>query len=202
MFFRTKKSGSCLYLQVVVNRWEDGRSRQRVLATLGRLDQLQQSGQLDALLLSGARFSQSLLLLSAQAEGRLPVITTQSLGPGLILGRLWQETGCQAVIQELLADRRYEFPLERAIFLTVVHRLLCPGSDRAADKWRSDYVLEGCESLQLHHLYRAMAGWGRSWPRTNRRAERRLPRVARRIDRGRLVRASAGFVQRVGVGVL
>ena len=41
MFFRTKKSGTRSYLQVVENRWENGRSRQRVVATLGRLDQLQ-----------------------------------------------------------------------------------------------------------------------------------------------------------------
>jgi hypothetical protein len=59
MFFRTKNSGSRSYLQIVENRWEDGRPRQRVIATLGRLDQLQQSGQLDALLVSGARLAQS-----------------------------------------------------------------------------------------------------------------------------------------------
>jgi hypothetical protein len=52
MFFRTKKSGARSYLQVVENRWENGRSRQRVVATLGRLDQLQESGQLHALLAS------------------------------------------------------------------------------------------------------------------------------------------------------
>ena len=52
MFFRTKTSGSRSYLQIVENRWEEGRPRQRVIATLGRLDQLQQSGQLDALLVS------------------------------------------------------------------------------------------------------------------------------------------------------
>ena len=53
MFFRTKKSGSRSYLQIVENRWENGRARQRVVTTLGRLDQLQESGQLDALLASG-----------------------------------------------------------------------------------------------------------------------------------------------------
>jgi hypothetical protein len=65
MFFRTKKSGSRSYLQIVENRWENGRSRQRVVTTLGRLDQLQESGQLDALLASGARLAHSVLLLSA-----------------------------------------------------------------------------------------------------------------------------------------
>ena len=36
-----EETGLRVYLQVVENRWEDGRSRQRVVATLGRLDQLQ-----------------------------------------------------------------------------------------------------------------------------------------------------------------
>src|SRR5271155_5591241 len=123
MFFRSKKSGSRTYVQIVENRWEDGQARQQVLATLGRLDQLLQDGQLDALLLSGARFSQTLLLLSAHAEGRLPRISTQHIGPALLFERLWQETGCRHVLDRLLAGRHFEFPVERAVFLTVLHRL-------------------------------------------------------------------------------
>jgi transposase len=160
MFFRTKKSGSRSYLQIVENRWEDGRSRQRVVTTLGRLDQLQESGQLDALLASGARLAHSVLLLSAHAQGRLPIIKTTHIGPALIFGRLWDQTGCQRAIQRLLARRRFEFDVERAIFLTVLHRLFASGSDRAADKWKQHYQIEGCDSLQLHHLYRAMAWLG------------------------------------------
>jgi Transposase DDE domain len=164
MFFRTKTSGPRTYLQIVENRWEDGRPRQRVLATLGRLDQLQQSGQLDALLASGARLAQSVLLLSAHDTGRLPTITTRRIGPALIFQRLWQQTGCQRAITQLLNGRRFEFDVERAIFLTVLHRLFAPGSDRAADKWRADYQIDGCEALQLHHLYRAMAWLGEELP--------------------------------------
>ena len=164
MFFRTKTSGPRTYLQIVENRWEDGRTRQRVVATLGRLDQLQQTGQLDALLLSGARLAQSVLLLSAHAQGQLPTITTRRIGPALIFERLWQQTGCQRVIEQLLDGRRFEFNVERAILLTVLHRLFDPGSDRAADKWRTDYQIEGCEPLQLHHLYRAMAWLGEELP--------------------------------------
>ncbi len=164
MFFRTKKSGSRTYLQVVENRWENGRSRQRVVATLGRLDQLQESGQLDALLASGARLAKSVLLLSAHAQGRLPVIKTQHIGPALIFERLWQQTGCQRVLKKLLSRRRFEFDVERAIFLTVLHRLFVSGSDRAADKWKQHYQIEGCDSLQLHHLYRAMAWLGEVLP--------------------------------------
>ena len=165
MFFRTKTSGPRTYLQVVENRWEDGRSRQRVVATLGRLDQLQQSGQLEALLISGARLAESVLVLTDHARGRLPAYTSRRIGPGLVFQRLWQQTGCQHVIRQLLKGRRHEFPVERAIFLTVLHRLFDPGSDRAAEKWKNDYQIEGCESLQLHHLYRAMAWLGEELPR-------------------------------------
>jgi len=164
MFFRTKTSGPRSYLQVVENRWEDGRSRQRVIATLGRLDHLRESGQLDALLASGARLSQSVLLLSAHAQGHLPTLTARRIGPALVFERLWQQTGCQQVIERLLGGRRFEFDPERAIFLTVLHRLFAPGSDRAAEKWKDDYQIDGCESLQLHHLYRAMGWLGEELP--------------------------------------
>ena len=165
MFFRTKNSGTRSYLQIVENRWEDGRSRQRVVATLGRLDQLQQTGQLDALLASGARFAQSVLVLSAHSKGRLPVVHNRRIGPALIFERLWQQTGCRRVIEQLLGPRRFEFDVERAVFLTVLHRLFDSGSDRAADKWKKDYQIEGCDALQLHHLYRAMAWLGEVLPK-------------------------------------
>ena len=182
MFFRTKTSGPRSYLQIVENRWEDGRPRQRVIATLGRLDQLQQTGQLDALLVSGARFAQSVLLLSAHAKGQVPVITTRRIGPALVFERLWQQTGCQRVIHQLLEERRFEFDVERAVFLTVLHRLFDPGSDRAADKWKSDYQIEGGDALQLHHFYRAMAWLGEELPKDHRRTRRRSPPAAPRTE--------------------
>jgi hypothetical protein len=164
MFFRVKPSGQRRYLQLVENSWDQGRTKQRVLATLGRLDQLQQSGQLDALLASGARLAQHALLLTAHRDGQLPTLTTRRIGPALIFDRLWQVTGCREVVTELLADRRFEFAVERAVFLTVLHRLFAPGSDRAADRWRTDYLIDGSDGLQLHQLYRAMAWLGEELP--------------------------------------
>ena len=164
MFFRQKKSGSRTYLQIVENRWEKGRTRQQVIATLGRLDQLQQSGQLQGLLRSGARFCESVLLLAAHQRGETTAMHTRSIGPTLIFERLWHQTGCQQVISRLLEGRKFEFPVERAIFLTVLHRLFPSGSDRAADKWKETIDIEGVAGLQLHHLYRAMAWLGEALP--------------------------------------
>src|SRR4029077_11303493 len=80
----------------------------------------------------GARLAQSVLLLSAHAKGHLPTITTRRIGSALIFERLWQQTGCRHVVERLLEGRRFEFDVERAVFLTVLHRLFNPGSDRAA----------------------------------------------------------------------
>lgn len=164
MFFRTKKSGPRTYLQVVENHWRDGRPQQTVLATLGRLDELQADGQVDRLLASGARFAQKVLILSEFQKNHLPVIRTRHWGAPLVFEKLWRATGCHAVLTELLRERRFEFAVERAVFLTVLHRLLAPGSDRACAKWKQDYVLEGIDRLELHHLYRAMAWLGGELP--------------------------------------
>ncbi len=56
-------------------------------------------------------------------------------------------------------------PLERAAFLTVLHRLICGGSDRAADRWREDYRIDGVDKIDLHHLYRTMAWLGEELPK-------------------------------------
>src|SRR6516164_3032053 len=182
MFFRVKPSGPRRYLQLVENFWDGGRTKQRVLCTLGRLDHLQDSGQLDALLVSGARFAEKVLLLTAHQDGQAPVVTTRRIGPPLIFERLWQQTGCRDVLRELLAERRFEFPVERAVFLTVLHRLCATGSDRAADRWKRDYALDGAEDLQLHHLYRAMAWLGEALPPTQQQGSTKLvPRCTKDV---------------------
>jgi len=98
---------------------------------LGRLDELQAAGHLDGLLASGARFAEHVLLLTAHRQGHAPAISMRRIGPSLIFERLWRETGCQAVVSELLAGRHYDFDVERAIFLTVLHRLCASGCQPA-----------------------------------------------------------------------
>src|ERR1051325_11189293 len=99
MFFRVKPAGPRRYLQIVENHWVDGRSRQRVVATLGRLDHLQAEGRLDSLLASGARHAQQTLLLTALEKGQLDAVSRQRFGPVAIFERLWQATGCGAVLR-------------------------------------------------------------------------------------------------------
>ena len=130
MFFRQKKSAGRVYLQIVENERADGRVRQRVIATVGRMEELAATGALDRLLASGARFSEHAMLISAlAADAEGPRLHCRRIGGPLVFGRLWEETGCRAVLEDLLADRAFEFPVERAVFATALHRLVVSGSD-------------------------------------------------------------------------
>lgn len=161
MFFRQKRSGKHTYLQIVENRWENNRSKQRVVATVGRLDELQESGKLDGLLQSGGKFAEAVLVLSAHRRGDAPAIRQSRVGPEMVFGRLWEELHIPQVIAGLLAGRRFAIPVERILFLTVLHRLFSSGSDRSCLlTWKERYAIPGTDSVDLHHLYRAMAWLG------------------------------------------
>jgi len=154
MFARVKKSGKYQYLQIVENRKEKGKVKQRVIATVGRMDQLHEKNRVETLIRSLSRFSEkALLILSGQSETSTEAV---KIGPAMIFERLWKETGIQKAIRQMTEDRKFEFDIERALFLTVLHRLMEPGSDRACDKWRRDYRISGTGGIELHHLYRAM----------------------------------------------
>lgn len=165
MFVRTQTNGSRTYLLIVDNEWVEGKVKQRVLLRLGRLDQLLASGRLDSLLQSLGRFPEKLSVLGAHVRGESIATRSARIGPALIFQRLWQACLIDRVLTALLEGRRFEFSIERAIFLTVLHRLFAPGSDRAAEKWKDDYAIEGVGELDLHHLYRAMAWLGDVLPK-------------------------------------
>jgi len=158
MFVRVKKSGNNQYLQIVENRRENGKTKQRVISTIGRLDRLQARGDIETLVRSLSRFSEKILMvLSGQSD---PHTQAVKIGPTLIFERLWEQTGIKSILQGLLRDRKFQFNIERAVFLTVLHRLFISGSDLFCDEWKGTYKIPGSEELSLHHLYRAMAYLG------------------------------------------
>jgi hypothetical protein len=179
MFFRIKPSGDRRYLQIVENTRDGAKTRQTVLATLGRIDELKESGKLDALLRSGARLCETAVLISSLRDGTLDGVATRRIGAPLVFGRLWEETGCRKLIEDLARRRGFGFSIERAVFATVLHRLMVSGSDRACERWLEAYRVDGAETLELHHLYRAMTWLGEALADQSgaTRAERRTKDV-------------------------
>ncbi len=162
MFFRLKRSGERAYVQIVENKRIDGAVRQSVVATLGRADELEASGALASLLASGAKLTDQVMLITAldQDEGGAVSASAKRLGGPLLFGKIWERLGVPEVLSDLLADRAFEFSVERAVFVSTLHRLFVSGSDRDGASWMQDYDIAGAAGLDLHHFYRAMAWLG------------------------------------------
>ena len=164
MFVREKHINGYTYLYLVETVREDGRAKQRIIKNLGRKEAVLASGGLERLATSVARYAERAVVLSQLEAGNPDGLACRRIGAPLLFGRLWEQTGCRAVLEELLGGRGFEVPVERAVFATVLHRIMVSGSDRACEKWLADYDVPGAEGLALHHLYRAMAWLGEELP--------------------------------------
>jgi len=158
MFVRLKKTGSYQYLQIVQTYREGKKVKQRVICTLGRLEELQEKGEIESIITSLSKYSQEVLMcLTGRGD---PRSVSFIIGPVLVFERLWRECGIYSIINQLIEGRKFEFNVERAIFVTVLHRLFISGSDRSCEYWMKGYRIDGSERLSLHHFYRAMAFLG------------------------------------------
>jgi hypothetical protein len=72
----------------------------------------------EALMRSGLRHCEKLAVIDAHDAGETEPVTVLRIGTELVFGRLWKESGIQQVVQSLLQARRYEFDVERAVYLT------------------------------------------------------------------------------------
>ena len=159
MFVREKTVNGYTYLYLVESVRENGRTKQRIIRNLGRKEAVLASGALDRLIASIGRFAERTLVLRAIEEGDAR-FEVRRIGAPLLFGRLWEDSGCRAVVSALVAGRGFGFEVERAVFVAVLHRLMVSGSDRSCVHWMADYAIPGADGLALHRFYRAMAWLG------------------------------------------
>jgi hypothetical protein len=163
MFVRLKRSGppGALreYLQIVESFRDQGKVRQRLIATLGRRDELVATGALDDLIRSLTKFSERLRVVERVRHDGLQAHTARAWGPALVFGRLWEQQGVPEILTRLTHGRRFGFDVERACFLLALQRLCAPGSDLQGAGWLRTIECPGAEALDLQHLYRTGGGF-------------------------------------------
>jgi hypothetical protein len=156
VYVRTKQGGTRhsphSYLQIVEGYRQNGRVKQRVVANLGRLDELVSGGDLDGLITSLARFSKRLKILDLTRDPDVTQCADKLWGPILVFRRLWDEQGLPQIIRQLAAGSQFRFDLERICFALAVQRLIQPGSDLAGERWMQSVA--GLEGIPRHQLYR------------------------------------------------
>ena len=167
MFVRVKKVQAngrhYRYLQSVENFRDGERVRQRVLGSLGRLDELLASGDLERVITQLVEQCPSVRVLRAEQAGALVVVSDRSWGPVLVFNRLWEELGLKALLGQL--GRGVDFDFERMIFAQVLQRFCEPGSDLRGSKWIDTVHEPAFARLRLEHFYRSL---GRLWKHKQR----------------------------------
>src|SRR5436190_18264341 len=90
MFARDKRIGPYTYVYLVENVREEGRTKQRIIANLGRKEVVVARGDLDRLARSVVRLAQRSMVLSLVEGEAPPNARCQRIGPALLFERLWR----------------------------------------------------------------------------------------------------------------
>lgn len=158
MYARTKtfinKDGSeRTYLYIVESVRVQGKIRQKIIANLGRIEDMQ-SGDLDRLIESLAKFSKKKWV---QAEAaKLMVSYAKEWGTDLVFRNIWERLGLHSTLEKLLAKTEIGAPLAEAVYAMVLNRICDPLSKRAVNEWINEIYRPSFDELQLHHFYRAL----------------------------------------------
>jgi len=93
------------YLQIVENRRDGKETVQRVIATIGRMDQLQAGSDIETLVRSLSRFSEKvLLILSGKSDVHA---SAKKIGPFSDFRQAMEGVGYRRIIQAHLAERKF-----------------------------------------------------------------------------------------------
>ena len=160
MYIRIKKSGSKnkphQYLQIVES-FRDGKTvRQRVIATLGRLDQLRAEGRIEGLIRSLSRFSERVRVIEAARKPDISSCKATIWGPALVFEKLWRHQGLPEIISRLAERRRFSFDIPQVTFALILQRLMEPSSDLQGSRWVETVETEGFDLISLQYLYRTV----------------------------------------------
>jgi transposase len=154
MFIRVTKSKNHEYVKVVENYREDGKVKQKVIANLGKLEDISQR--------EAENIASKLLLLAKSKKS----VTQNELLPNLeelgrynygyvVYRKLWNRFKLDEILDKLVEGREIEYDFKSVIFSMVVDRLLKPKSKLALFNNKDDYFNLN-DKLNINHIYRSL----------------------------------------------
>lgn len=154
MFIKLTRSGGHSYAQLVESfRNEQGKPRQRTVATIGRIDDA--GGAVD-LLLKGLLRAKGMPASMADTP-QVAFESALALGDVWALDQLWKEIGFDR-LAAVFRKARYTTPIEHAVRVMVFNRLCDPESKLGVLRWLETVSLPEVDtsSLTHQHLLRSM----------------------------------------------
>ena len=155
MFIKLTRAGGHSYAQLVESfRNEQGKPRQRTVATIGRVDD--SGGAVDSLL-NGLLRATGRQPLGVDVTPQVQFESALALGDVWALDQLWRELGFDA-LAGVFRKARYTTPVEHALRAMVFNRLCDPESKLGALRWLETVSLPGVDTAAMthQHLLRSM----------------------------------------------
>jgi transposase len=179
MYLRTVKAKGAdgvefEYIRLVEAYWENGHSKQRVVANLGRKDLLAPHLESLVALLGGGQKTKANSLRGGE---HIEATVAACWGPMLAARSLWREFGLESILDGLgpktnTVQKAGRLPLADRVLVLVANRLCRPGSEHALAQWlESDFVCgrDGKRILarwKQQGRVRVELGWLQEWYRT------------------------------------
>jgi hypothetical protein len=157
---RQKRADGSLvtHLQLAESMWNPQKKRSEVciLYNCGRAEDPKTAERLRNLARSILKRCDPQEIGQHSAQWRL--VDAWPYGLLYVLEALWQRLGLADIVAEQLTGRKLDFAVERALFAMVANRACAPCSKLYGyEQWlREDVRIAGPDTLDLHHLYRAM----------------------------------------------
>ena len=147
------KDGSTrVYFQLAESVRVNGKPRNKVLASLGRADDVATQQKITQMAESLIKASESLKLFNLLDD--LKADSSKEYGPFLVFKRLFKELGLEDILSSHLSSINTDFNILEALFNLILNRLTEPVSKRQMTFWEQD--VEGATEFDLHQYYRAM----------------------------------------------
>lgn len=157
MFIKNTRGGSKnkpnTYLQLAHNYRKDGKVKQKIICTLGRKEELERSGQIDALITKLTQYSKKLLVINTETD---KIKSVKLYGTTLAVNSLWKKLDLEEVFSGLSKQYKFEFDINTIVKTLVINRLSEPKSKLGIERWQENvYGIEG-GTIELHNIYRAL----------------------------------------------
>lgn len=158
MFVRTKtvkaKGKEYHYYQLVESKYVKGRNRQKVLMTLGRLEDFDRS-RVDDIISALKGYTDKIEVLESVNDCHH--IWSKNYGDIFVMEKLWKELKLDQIFDDLLKNHEYQFDVQSAIKGMVFNRTIDARSKLSTHQWLENdvYYPEG-QDLDIQHLYRAL----------------------------------------------
>jgi hypothetical protein len=155
MYVKITKSGPRQYIQIVESfRTEDGRVKNRTIASLGRLDQI--GGDLASVIRGLSKIAGN--EVSSPESPTIAFEFARSFGDVWALNELWHTLGFDQ-FRRIFRQTRHEFDIEACLRVMVFNRLCDPDSKLGVLRWLETVTipqLPQVADIQHQHLLRSM----------------------------------------------